>query len=187
MLVTKARQRMGAVNRLRPFLDSENLKNMYGMFARSIMEYGGVLFMGAADTHLSKMDKIQKSAERMGGFECESLKLRREAATVSLALKMLDGDCRSGLDSLKFLIADTPSCHSRNTKAAKSGIQLVPITVWKKSPNSFSRSFMGALPRIWSKLPHELIKRGCEQGWRKINASCKRYIKNNYCYSIATI
>ncbi len=109
MLASKARQRLGALNRLKPFLDSENLKTMYMMFVRSIMEYGGVLFMGAADTHLVKLDKIQRAAEKIGRFKCESLKLRREAAAVSLVLKILNGDCRQGLDEMKFLITDTPS------------------------------------------------------------------------------
>ena len=38
-------------------------------FVRSGMEYGNMLYMGAADTHLEKLDRIQRSAQVMGGFE----------------------------------------------------------------------------------------------------------------------
>ena len=42
-------------------------------------------------THLAKLDRVQKSAERIGGFKIESLGSRREAVAVSLALDLLDG------------------------------------------------------------------------------------------------
>ena len=57
------------------------------------MEYNSVSWMGAAKSHLEKLDRVQRSAERIGGFTIEHLQARREsdAAAVSLALKMLDG------------------------------------------------------------------------------------------------
>ena len=64
-------------------LDSNNLETMYKMFVRSILEYGSVVYMGASGTNLAKLDRVQKSAERIGGFTIESLSSRREAATVS--------------------------------------------------------------------------------------------------------
>ena len=33
---------------------------MYTMFVRSTMEYGSVAFMGAATTHLQKLDRVNK-------------------------------------------------------------------------------------------------------------------------------
>jgi hypothetical protein len=181
-LAKKARSRLGAVFRLKRFLNSENMRTMYMMFVRSIMEYGSVLFMGAAQTHLSKLDKVQASAERRGGFQVESLQLRREAAAISLALKMLSGDCRDGLDALKFSMTSTPSNHSYNTKTAKKGLQIEPITLSKYTLNSFKNSFQGILPRIWARLPQSILFRGQEIGWRKITAACKRFIKNDYSF-----
>ena len=72
-------------------LDSTNLETMYKMFVRSILEYGSVVYMGASDSHLAKLYRVQKSAERIGGFKIESLGSRREAAAMSLALDLLDG------------------------------------------------------------------------------------------------
>jgi hypothetical protein len=90
-LAKKARSRVGALRRIRHLLSVGNLKLMYTMFVRSTMEYGSVTFMGAAITHLEKLDRVQDSAVRCCGFEVESLQSRREAAAAALALKLLDG------------------------------------------------------------------------------------------------
>ena len=90
-IAVKARKRMAALARLKPMLDKENMKTMYTMFIRSIMEYGSIAWMGAADSHLSKLDRIQAAAERVGGFTVESLASRRSAAAVAFALKLMNG------------------------------------------------------------------------------------------------
>ena len=51
------------------------------------MEYGNMLYMGAAPSTLAILDKIQESAMKMGGFKIESLSSRREAAAVAFALR----------------------------------------------------------------------------------------------------
>ena len=91
-LAKKARCRLGALRRrLKPMLDQGNMKQMYIMFIRSIMEYGSLVYMGAAKSHLSKFDKIQASAVKLCGFEIESLESRRDAAAIGLCLDLLDG------------------------------------------------------------------------------------------------
>ena len=85
-LAKKARMRLGMLRRLRPLLDDNNMSTMYTTFIRPILEYGSVQFMGAAVTHLDKLDAsaVQRTAEKIGRFEVESLKSRREAAAISL-------------------------------------------------------------------------------------------------------
>ena len=61
-LAKKARCRLGALRRLKPVLDQANLMQMYIMFIRSIMEYGSLVYMGAAKSHLDKLDRVQESA-----------------------------------------------------------------------------------------------------------------------------
>ena len=62
---------------------------MYTSFVRSVMEFGSLAYMSATDTHLEKLDMIQKSISSSCGFEVESLESRREAAVVSMALRCL--------------------------------------------------------------------------------------------------
>ena len=69
----KARSRLAAVRRLKPMLDCSNIQLMYTMFVRSILEYGSVVYMGAAQSHLDKLDRVQDSAQRLGGFVVEPL------------------------------------------------------------------------------------------------------------------
>ena len=87
-LAVKARQRLGALSRVRHLLDSQNMCTIYTMFIRSIMEYNSVSWMGTAQTHLDKLNRIQASAQKIGHFKVELLQCRREAAVVAFALKL---------------------------------------------------------------------------------------------------
>ena len=60
-LVSKARGQLCALWRLRSVMDSSNLQMMYKAFVRSIMEYGGLEYMSATETHLilAKLDAGQ--------------------------------------------------------------------------------------------------------------------------------
>ena len=53
-------------------------------------EHGGVAFMGASATHLSKFDKVQKPAERVSGRVFPTLQSRRAASAIRLLCKLLD-------------------------------------------------------------------------------------------------
>ena len=59
VLAKKARSKLAALRRLRFVLDDNSTKTMYIIFVRSVMEYGNVVYMGAADSHLDKLDRIQ--------------------------------------------------------------------------------------------------------------------------------
>ena len=96
-LAKKARTRTDAIRRMSRSLDSENMLTMYSAFVRPILEYGSTLYMGAGPSHLGKLDRVQATMERIGGFKAEPLAARREAALIALSLKQLDGDCREGL------------------------------------------------------------------------------------------
>jgi len=88
-LAKKARTRVDAIRRMARSLDSKNMLTMYSAFVRPILEYGSTLFMGATPTHLSKLDRVQATMERIGGFKAEPLAARREAALIALTLKQL--------------------------------------------------------------------------------------------------
>ena len=79
-IAQKARCRAGALRRLKPMLNSSNLKTLYTSFVSSVMEFGSLAYMGAADSHLEKLDRIQESVSKSCGFEIESLQSRSEAA-----------------------------------------------------------------------------------------------------------
>ena len=62
-------------------------------FIRSKMELGSMEYIAAAPTHLAKLDRVQRAAEKLCGCTFQTLKDRREVAVFSLVCKLLDGEC----------------------------------------------------------------------------------------------
>jgi hypothetical protein len=181
MLAKKAKQRVGAMKNLAPYVDSINMEMIYITFIRSILEYGGVLFMGAKPVHLDKLDAIQHSAQKIGNFEVESLGCRRKAAAITLALKMLDGNGKPGL--LEFapeLIDGDCIIHSHNTthkQAMNAGLRLNPLVLHKVTLDLFKESFLGSTHEIWNELPSDLIMAGRRTKWARIEKECKIFLR----------
>ena len=67
-------------------------------YVRSSIKYGNLEYLSAASTHTDKLDRIQASAERAGGFTVESLSSRREAAPIGFFMKLLNGGERGVLN-----------------------------------------------------------------------------------------
>ena len=131
--------------------------------------------MGAAVTHLNKLDRVQDPAQRIGNFRVESLNCRREASAAAFALKMMSGSCKGALNEhvpVTYLPQNTSKRTSRHTL---QGLQIKPVTN-TKSLNTFRHGFLGALPLIWSKIPQELVLRGQEKEWLKIKKQCIKYL-----------
>jgi len=170
-LATKARQRIGALNRVRRLLNPQNLKTLYMMFIRSIMEYNSVCWMGAAQSHLSSLDRIQHTAEKMCGFTAEPLQARRDAAAMSLALKLLDGKTRGELKNFVPKLIEPLRLCKKRTRQTLEGTQIAS-KVRSNSLDVYKRGFVCALPRIWSRIPIEIIDRGAARGWLKIKTAC---------------
>ena len=83
--------------------------------------------MGAAPSTLAKLDRVQAAAEKIGGFEAESLQCRREAACVSFSLKLLAGGCKGSLANfipiVKVIEADDVIAARSRGKLKISGIK----------------------------------------------------------------
>lgn len=173
-LVKKARIRLGALRRLRRTLDANNMRTVYEMFIRSVLEYGNVAYMGAATTHLRKLDQVQHVAARLGGFSLSPLECRRQAAAMVTTLKLLDGGARGELESLIPDLIDVPVSTTRHQKRAP-GIQLAPYPCSKYPLDMFLNSYLGSRHRIWEKVPQNLIRRGSARGWRKISNQCRKF------------
>jgi hypothetical protein len=177
-IASNARARLGALARLKCYLDSSTMKMMYVMFIRSIMEYGCVAWMGAADTHLRKLDTVQLRAEKIGGFTIESLSSRRAAAAVSFSFKMLAGECKGVLNKFVPKLYEPMMHDNRISRHTRTGLQ-IHSKIKSRSLNLYSRGFVGALPRIWRLLPQAIIMEGNERGWLKIQRKSKQYIIKN--------
>jgi hypothetical protein len=168
---------LGMLTRLRPLLDDQNMETMYTTFIRPILEYGSIQFMGAADTHLHKLDAVQRAAERIGRFQVESLQSRREAAAISLTFKLLDGRGRGVLKNFvpKVIDHSKGSKRCRSSRHAACGLQLESRSK-VGSLDAYKRSYLGCVHHIWSKLPQDVLRIGEKNGWSKITKRCKLHL-----------
>jgi len=87
-VVSKCHALLGVLARAAPSLPRELLKLTYTALIRSHLEYASSIFMGAAKTHLTKLDRIQKAAARI------IYNVPRDAHSAPLLLEL-------GLDSLE--------------------------------------------------------------------------------------
>ena len=171
----KARMRMGMLCRLRRLMDDGNMKQMYTSFIRPVMEYGSVQFMGAAPEHLKKLDAVQRSAERIGHFEIESLQSRREATAVAFTLKLLDGAGRGVLKNHVPTLITQKSNKDYDSRIGPRPLQIADRT----NTNSlyiFIRSYLGCIHKIWARLPIWLLEKGQVIRCRTISKQCKHII-----------
>ena len=74
-------------------------------FERSKIEYGKLVYWGAAEGYLEKLDRVQSSAvsmlENSSAFFIPSLESRRQAAAVGLSFKLLGGQGRGALSEVQ--------------------------------------------------------------------------------------
>ena len=177
-IAMKARRRLGMLNRLRPLLSDFNMETMHTSFIRPIMEFGSMQFMGAADEHLKKLDRIHERAQKIGNFVVGPLELRRDAQAVAFTLKLLDGKGRGVLKEFVPEFVDNSKLHNYSTQHASKGIQLVDRSR-HNSLVAFDRSYLGSIHKIWRKLPHDLVQKGAKHGWLKIKKGCTVSITND--------
>ena len=84
-VVKNASRRLFALKHLKDCLDTPSLIKIYNACIRSILEYGSPLFIGAASKDLSKLDYIQRRAEKIIGCDqLPNLTSRRYAAAYKL-------------------------------------------------------------------------------------------------------
>jgi hypothetical protein len=169
-LYKKARSRMGMLVRLRSCLNNKNMETMYTSFVRPIMEYGSLAWMGAAVSHLEKLDSVQEAAMKIGRFKVESLASRRDAAAAAFACKLLDG---KGRGVLKLHVPKVLRLPASRVRSKLSGIQLVNRVDSHSLANTFDRSFIGCMHGLWAKLPDDIKIFGDARGWLKVRKLIK--------------
>ena len=67
-ILGRARQRAGQLYRCRSFLTKQDMCTIYKSWIRPTLEYGNILYSGAASTHLRRLDDLQSRIERSFSF-----------------------------------------------------------------------------------------------------------------------
>ena len=141
---------------------SKIIDTAYKAFVRSRLEYGNLVYWSAADTHLKKLDRVQRSFSKT--LEKPSwiptLEERRKAAAVGLTCKLLDNKGRGQLQSLKptFLNDENNVRRSKRLNSlAKHKYQLQNEIHPRKSLEVFRRCYRGRIPDVWNNLQTEVL------------------------------
>ena len=105
----RAGQKLGALRRISSKLSVPGPATVYKSQVRSVMEYSSLAWMGAASTHLNKLDSVQARAIEIIGvseeaastdFNIKTLKHRRNVASATLMYKMRTDYCPEKLIEL---------------------------------------------------------------------------------------
>ena len=154
-VAAEARKRLGAIERIKHYLDDQGIITAYKAFVRSKMEYGNIVYWGAADTHLDKLDKIQNAAKKLIKSHVKkdipSLEDRRKAAAVGLTCKLLDGKGRGKLQEMKPMPQSKNIRRSRRISGSSHSFKFQNQSK-PKSLEVFKRSFRGRIPEIWNNI-----------------------------------
>ena len=80
----------------------------------------------AAQSVAKTMRRVQNNAERICGFTAEPLQARRDAATMALALKLLDGKARGELKNFVPRLIEPLRLCKKRTRQVLEGTQVIP-------------------------------------------------------------
>ena len=72
-LANRARQRLGFLRRASKFLHGKGRATVYKAFVRPRLEYGSLAWMGAAQTNLKRLVRVQEAAALIIGAEADTL------------------------------------------------------------------------------------------------------------------
>ena len=90
-------------------------------------------------------------------------------------LKLLAGQCKGVLNNFAPSLFEPSKSSLRFSRHTLPGIQISP-TANSKSLDIFNRGFMGQIPKIWSRIPQDIISRGQKTGWLKIKKTCAKFL-----------
>ena len=83
----------------RSLLTSQDLSLMYKSWIHPALEYGNILYAGAASTHLQRLDCLQSRIEQTCSSHFQSLLHHRNASIIGLVCRLLAGEGQGDLQN----------------------------------------------------------------------------------------
>ena len=157
-LATRGNQRLALLRKTARLLDSSGRLTLYKGFVRPVLEYAPLVWLGAAPTHLSRLDHVQHRALRLigGDVVLQSLRLRRCVSGLSYIYKLLSIPGPAQL--LRMLpprpAPSMPLHRTRRQQAEYHAYQLVN-ELPAASNDLLRRSFPYGLLNMWNCLPSD--------------------------------
>ena len=181
----RATQRLGALRKAFHLLDVPGLIQAYNAFVRPVMEYCPIVWMGAAPSHLARLDRVQARAIHAIAPMCwlPSLALRRMVAALCLLYKM---HCPDAHPLLQRMLPPQQPQH-RTVHSIRSTFQRCNAHAHQlanelpvRSRNNLCRAYPHAVVPVWNQLPAGVFSGPfCTKNLQHFKAAANRYLKTN--------
>ena len=187
----RATQRIGFFRKACHVLDPPGRATAYRGFIRPLMEYCPLVWMGAAATHLSQLDRVQHRALTLigTGAAMDTLSLRRRVAGLTTLYKLHYIASPPALAATRPARAIAPAIApaTRRRSAANLAHELqLQTALPARSCNVALRSFPECLIEAWNELPATLLRDApSAKGMQQFKVQTYRYLKRSG-WSLAT-
>ena len=172
-IAASASRRVGILRKtMSVFRDVTVVAKCFGAFILSVLEYGSPVWMSAATSHLSLLDRVVGQVSRLsGGSVCCDLWHRRKVASLCAFFK---------IDSLVFFPAQyVLGRPTRGALAAHSRSFEMP----RSRTVQFTRSFVLSCVRLWNGL-HECVFVG--EGVGAFKTSVNRFLLQGCLHAVSS-
>ena len=164
--------------RCRSLLTSQDISLIYRSWIHPVLEYGNILYTGAASGHLQRLDHLQNRIQQTCCSTFQSLSHRRNAAIIGLICRLLNGEGRGNLQDYcpRFCHVDSHRQSSRlHTWDSAAHLCFIDPCDFK-TLDRFRRSWQVVAVQLWNSLPPNLLLTGATCGWRGVLKQAQRQI-----------
>ena len=153
-----ASQKLGSLRRILHLLNSESAQQLYKAQVRSVMEYACLTWNGAASSHLSLLDKIQRRAGRLMShtwsasqdIHLQSLQHRRDVSGLTVLYKAQQMDV-SHLSPLK------QQWRRRTYSTREADHNIFALEVPRVRTSQYQRHFVYRYVNMWNDKCKEIM------------------------------
>ena len=164
-LVSRVSSKLGILRLARGVFGSPDIvRRCYYAFVLPVLEYCSVVWGSAAECHLTLLDRLVHSAERLcPGQSFDSLGLRRRVASLCMLYKVFNNP-----DHYLYSRLPPLAVRGRHTRAAVAAHDF-ELEVCRCRTVQFGRSFVPRVVREWNGLPEGVFSGSLDQFKRSVN------------------
>ena len=176
-VLSRGKQRLSQLYRCRSLFGCEGIATLYKSWIRPILEYGSILYSGAALSHLNRLERLQARVENMCGLAFPSLTTRRNASILGLTCRLLAGEGRGSLQSFcpKFKSTSHRLSYWVHSFDPASHLRLQNPCNFH-TLDHFHRSWQAVVVNLWDSIPADILLRGESDGWRAVLKDIQKFI-----------
>ena len=186
-LAVRANRRLTFLRKAGRVPDKAGRMAAYKGFIRPLLEYAPLAWLGAAQTHLVRLDRVQQKAMKLigPGTLLQSLPLRRMVAATTYLYKLhYTTDPPQLTQLLPHAAAPHPNPYTRLQLKAHHQFQLLnPLP--QNAPDYLQRSFPYSIIKSWNNLPPNLLVRyPHEKGIQLFKTlACQHHIQRDWLWA----